>query len=245
MKVTAIIPSRFESKRFPGKPLVMIEGKSMIRRVYQQAAKSDLIDSVCVATDSEKIFTEVKGFGGNAVMTSGICRSGTDRVAEAAQTMGLNDHDVIVNIQGDQPVLQPECLNDLVQPFFTIPDLKMSTLAYEMEDEKEISDPNNVKVVFDRNGYALYFSRSKIPFDRDGKTNFQYHKHLGIYAYSYSFLQEFKNLPKSKLESVESLEQLRVLESGFRIMVSSTEHDSPSVDDPSDIEKIEKLLALT
>ncbi len=242
MKVTAIIPSRLESKRFPNKPLTMIMGKTMIERVYQQAAKSDLVDSVCVATDSGKIFAEVEGFGGKAVMTSDNCRSGTDRVAEAAKNMGLEGHDVIVNIQGDQPILHPECLDDLVQPFFRVPDLRMSTLAYAMKEEKEIADPNNVKVVFDTNGYALYFSRSKIPFDRDKARNFQYHKHLGIYAYSYSFLQEFGKLPKSDLESIESLEQLRVLENGYRIMVSVTKYDSPSVDDPADVAKIVELL---
>ncbi len=242
MKVTAIIPSRLESKRFPNKPLTMIMGKTMIERVYNQAAKSDLIDSVCVATDSEKIFEEVTGFGGNVVMTSGKCRSGTDRVAEAAKIMGLEGHDVIVNIQGDQPVLHPECLNDLVEPFFRVPGLKMSTLAYAIEDEKEVADPNNVKVVFAADGYALYFSRSIIPFDRDNAKNYQYHKHLGIYAYSYYFLQKFGTLHKSKLESIESLEQLRVLENGHRIIVSVTAHDSPSVDDPVDIEKIEKIL---
>lgn len=242
MKVTAIIPSRFESKRFPGKPLVMIQGKTMIRRVYEQAAKSDIIDSVCVATDSDRIFAEVESFGGKVVMTSGVCRSGTDRVAEAAESLGLAKHDVIVNIQGDQPVLDPGCLNDLVAPFFKIPDLKMSTLAFEMEDGQEIADPNNVKVVFGADGYALYFSRAKIPYDRDDAKGFPYHKHLGIYAYSYTFLQEYRKMERSTLESIESLEQLRVLENGHRIMVSVTGYDSPSIDDSADVKKIEEVL---
>ncbi len=243
MKVTAIIPCRLESKRFPNKPLTMIMGKTMVERVYTQAAKSDLIDSVCVATDSERIFAEVEKFGGKAVMTSNNCRSGTDRVAESARKLGLAGHDVIVNIQGDQPVLHPECLNDLVQPFLRIPELKMSTLAYALEEEKEIADPNNVKVVFADDGYALYFSRSKIPYDRDKQKKFHYYKHLGIYAYSYSFLQEFSSLEKSALEGIESLEQLRVLENGHRIMVSVTEYDSPSVDDPADLGKINEILS--
>jgi len=242
MKVTAIIPSRFGSKRFPGKPLIKIKGQSMIRRVYQQADKSKLIDQVCVATDNEQIFAEVKSFGGKAVMTSERCLSGTDRVAEAAEIMGLQGNNVIVNIQGDQPLLEPECLNDLVQPFFKIPNLRMSTLAYSINDEKEIADPGNVKVVFDTNGYALYFSRSIIPFDRDNKKNYQYHKHLGLYAYSYSFLQEFAKMPKSSLENLECLEQLRVLENGYKIFVTVTHFDSPSVDNPDDLVKIEKII---
>ncbi len=242
MKVTAIIPSRFESKRFPGKPLYKIKGLSMIQRVYEQAAKSDLIDAVWVATDSKEIFSEVEGFGGKVIMTSGVCRSGTDRVAEAARSLGLAKQDVIVNIQGDQPLLESQCLNDLVQPFFEIADLKMATLAFALDNEKEIADPNNVKVIFDAKGYALYFSRAKIPFDRDSKKGFQYHKHLGIYAYSTAFLQEFALLPKSKLEGIESLEQLRVLENGHKIFVSVTKYDSPSVDDAADVAKIEEIL---
>ena len=174
MKVTAIIPSRFESKRFPGKPLVDIQGKTMIQRVYEQAEKSDLVDTVYVATDSDEIFTSVQGFGGNVVMTSAQCGSGTDRVAEAAQILGLAEHDVIVNVQGDQPVLQSECLNDLIHMFLLRPGLQMGTLAYGLNDEREIADPNNVKVVFDGDGFAIYFSRAKIPFDRDGISDIQY-----------------------------------------------------------------------
>ena len=242
MKVTAIIPSRFESKRFPGKPLVDIQGKTMIQRVYEQAEKSDLVDTVYVATDSDEIFTSVQGFGGNVVMTSAQCGSGTDRVAEAAQILGLAEHDVIVNVQGDQPVLQSECLNDLIHMFLLRPGLQMGTLAYGLNDEREIADPNNVKVVFDGDGFAIYFSRAKIPFDRDGISDIQYYKHLGIYAYSYSFLQEFTRLPQSRLENIERLEQLRVLESGHRIQVAVTAYNSPSVDDPADITQILDIL---
>ncbi len=242
MKVTAIIPSRYESKRFPGKPLVDIAGKTMIQRVYEQAEKSDLVDAVYVATDSDEIYTSVQGFGGNVVMTSNTCSSGTDRVAEAARILALAEHDVIVNVQGDQPVLQPECLNDLIQLFLLRPELEMGTLAYPLSDEREINDPNNVKVIFDGDKFAIYFSRAKIPFDRDGIIAVQYYKHLGIYAYSYSFLQEFTRLPQSRLENIESLEQLRVLESGHRIQVAVTVYNSPSVDDPADITKIIEIL---
>ncbi len=242
MKVTAIIPSRYESKRFPGKPLVDIQGKTMIQRVYEQAEKSDLVDAVYVATDSDEIYTSVQGFGGNVVMTSETCSSGTDRVAEAARTLGLAEHDVIVNVQGDQPVLQSECLNDLIQLFHLRPELEMGTLAYGLSDEKEINDPNNVKVIFDGDKFAIYFSRARIPFDRDRGNTVQYYKHLGIYAYSYPFLQEFTTLPQSRLENIERLEQLRVLESGHRIQVAVTVYNSPSVDDPADITKIMEIL---
>lgn len=242
MKVTAIIPSRYESKRFPGKPLVDIQGKTMIQRVYEQAAKSDLVDAVYVATDSGKIYSSVQGFGGNVVMTSAQCSSGTDRVAEAARILELAGHDVIVNIQGDQPVLQPECLNDLIQLFLQRPGLEMGTLAYVLKDKTEVDDPNNVKVIFDGDRFAIYFSRAKIPFNRDGVDNVLYYKHLGIYAYSYTFLQEYTRLPKSRLENIERLEQLRVLESGHRIQVAVTSYNSPSVDDPADIAKIAEIL---
>lgn len=242
MKVTAIIPCRYESRRFPGKPLANICSKTMIQRVYEQAEKSDLVDAVYVATDSDEIFASLQDLGDNVLMTSSTCRSGTDRVAEAARMLALGKNDVIINIQGDQPVLQPECLNDLVQPFFSIPGLEMGTLAYAIHDEKEISDPNNVKVIFDEDGFAIYFSRAKIPFDRDNADNVQYYKHIGIYAYSFSFLQEFSKLPQSRLENIERLEQLRVLERGHKIHVAVTAYDSPSVDDPADITKIIEML---
>ncbi len=242
MKVIAIIPSRYESRRFPGKPLVDIAGKTMIQRVYEQSEKSNLIDTVYVATDSDEIYTSVQEFGGNVLMTSEKCGSGTDRVAEAAQILALAEHDVIINVQGDQPVLQSECLNDLIQLFLLRPGLEMGTLAYKLNDEKEINDPNNVKVIFDRDQFAIYFSRAKIPFDRDGIDTVQYYKHLGIYAYSYSFLQEFTGLPQSRLENIERLEQLRVIESGHRIQVAVTACNSPSVDDPSDIAKVIEIL---
>ncbi|MEN8200140.1 MAG: 3-deoxy-manno-octulosonate cytidylyltransferase [Thermodesulfobacteriota bacterium] len=242
MSIIAIIPSRYDSKRFPGKPLADIQGKSMIQRVYEQAQKSELMDSVHVATDSDKIQDAIREMGGSVIMTSDNCSSGTDRVAEAARSLDLGTDDVIVNIQGDQPLLPPECLDDLVQPFFSTPDLPMATLAHRLTDEKEINDPNNVKVIFDGDHYAIYFSRARIPYNRDHRENIPYYKHIGIYAYANSFLQKFSSLPHSSLEHIEKLEQLRVIESGNRIKVTVTEYDSPSVDDPADIEKIIPLL---
>lgn len=214
----------------------------MIQRVYEQALKSTLIDDVYVATDSNAIHTSITEIGGNVIMTSANCSSGTDRVAEAARTLKLGTNDVIVNIQGDQPLLQPECLNDLVQPFFMTPTLEMATLAYNLDDEKELQDPNNVKVIFDGKGFAIYFSRAKIPFNRDNVKNIKFYKHIGIYAYSNVFLQQFTDLPHSTLEQIEKLEQLRVIESGHKIKVTVTAFDSQSIDDPADIEKITALL---
>ena len=235
MKVTAIIPSRFESKRFPGKALADIQGKTMIQRVYEQVQKSAHIDNVYVATDSDAIRSSIHEINGNVIMTSDQCSSGTDRVAEAARTLKLDENDTIVNIQGDQPFLQPECLDDLLQAFLKQPGLVMGTLAYGIKDDKEINDPNNVKVIFDKDNFAIYFSRAKIPFNRDNTQNILYYKHIGIYAYSNSFLQEFTNLPYSTLEHVEKLEQLRVIDGGHKIQVTVTDYDSPSIDDPADL----------
>jgi len=235
MKVTAIIPSRFESKRFPGKALADIQGTTMIQRVYEQVQKSTLIDNVYVATDSDAIRASINEIDGNVIMTSEKCSSGTDRVAEAARTLKLVENDVVVNIQGDQPFLQPECLNDLLQAFLKQPGLSMGTLAYGIKNNDEINDPNNVKVIFDKDNFAIYFSRAKIPFNRDNTQNILYYKHIGIYAYSNSFLQTFTTLPDSSLEHVEKLEQLRVIEGGHKIQVTVTKYDSHSIDDPADL----------
>jgi len=207
----------------------------MIQRVYEQVQKSSLIDSVHVATDSDAIRASVQEIKGNVIMTSEKCSSGTDRVAEAARSLNLEKDDIIINIQGDQPFLEPECLNDLVGAFTKTAGLEMGTLAHNMTNEEEISNPNNVKVIFDGDNFAIYFSRAKIPFNRDNTQDALYYKHIGIYAYSNSFLQEFTNLPYSLLENIEKLEQLRVIESGHQIQVTVTEHDSLSIDDPADI----------
>ncbi|MDP8226633.1 MAG: 3-deoxy-manno-octulosonate cytidylyltransferase [Candidatus Celaenobacter polaris] len=242
MKITAIIPSRFDSSRFQGKPLALICGKPMIQMVYERARSAKNISRVIVATDNQKIFDVVKGFGGEVVMTSDKCRSGTDRVAEAAEILGLDENDVIVNVQGDQPLMHPECLDELVRPFIDKTNLEISTLAFRIVKEKEIIDPKDVKVVFDNNGYALYFSRSTIPFDQDHNENINYYKHLGFYAYTYSFLQKFRDMPAGKLEKIEKLEQLRVLEHGHKIKVVITKYDSPEVDIPEDIAIIEEII---
>ncbi|PIE61553.1 MAG: 3-deoxy-manno-octulosonate cytidylyltransferase [Desulfobacterales bacterium] len=238
----AVIPSRFGSKRFEGKPLAMIAGKSLIQRAYEQASNAKNIERVIVATDDQRILKQVKEFGGEAVMTSERLRSGTDRVAETANLLNLGPDEIIVNIQGDQPHFNCECLDQLTAPFGVNPELSMSTLAIKLDDAAAALDPGNVKVTFDKNGFALYFSRSQIPFIRDKGTRADIYKHLGFYAYKKDFLDRITTLSHSVLESAEKLEQLRVLEYGYRIKVVLTEHDSPSVDRPEDIPAIEKII---
>ncbi len=242
MKIAVIIPSRYGSTRFDGKPLARIAGRPMIQMVYERAMQAEKVSEVVVATDDRRIIDAVERFGGRAVMTSEANRSGTDRVAEAAEKIGLGPDDIVINIQGDQPLIRPECLDDVVAPFFTDSGLEMSTLAFAIIRQEEITNPKDVKVTFDNNGYALYFSRSTIPFDRDGDSRFDTYKHLGIYAYTRRFLEEFRSLPEGRLEKIEKLEQLRAMEHGYRIKVVVTAYDSPEVDLPEDIARIEKLL---
>ncbi len=242
MKIFAIIPARFNSKRFPGKALADIMGKPMIQRVYEQACRSDIISEVYVATDSDRISSTITAIGGKVIMTGSQCSSGTDRVAEAAKALDLDKGDIVINIQGDQPLLQAECLSELVAPFNANPGLVMATLANRLDGEAAINDPNNVKVLIDAHGYAIYFSRAAIPFDRDKKENVQYYKHLGIYAYANAFLQEFTRLPSTLLENIEKLEQLRAIHHGYKIGITVTGFDSPSVDDVADIAKVETIL---
>ncbi len=239
----AVIPSRYGSSRLKGKPLAMIAGKPMIQRVYEQALKSKAVTHAVVATDDQRIVDAVEAFGGQALMTSDTCRSGTDRVAETASILGLSGDDIIVNIQGDQPVFNPMVIDELMAPFDLDPDLPMSTLAFKILDPREIIDPKDVKVTFDHQGFALYFSRAQIPFPRDGAQGVDFYKHLGFYAYKKAFLDTIVKLPTGWCENVEKLEQLRVLEFGHPIKVVITEHDSPEIDLPEDIKRIEARLS--
>jgi 3-deoxy-manno-octulosonate cytidylyltransferase (CMP-KDO synthetase) len=238
----AVIPSRYGSSRLEGKPLALIAGKSMVQRVYEQAQKSNSITKTIVATDDERILNAVKAFGGDAVMTSDECRSGTDRVAQTADILNLGPDEIIVNIQGDQPVFDPRTIDELIAPFNDDPDLMMSTLAFKIKDKREITDPKDVKVTFDRNGFALYFSRAQIPYPRDKETKADFYKHLGFYAYKKSFLDKLVTLPTGTCEHIEKLEQLRVLEFGYQIKVVITPYDSPEIDLPEDIKRIEAKL---
>ncbi len=242
MKVVAIIPSRFGSTRFEGKPLALICGKAMIQHVYESACRAAHMDQVTVATDDNRICMAVEKFGGQAIMTSADQRSGTDRVAEAAQKLGLALEDIVINVQGDQPLLDPRCLDEVVSPLISDHELGMSTLAYCIVNPDEYTNPKDVKVVMDAQGNALYFSRACIPFGRDEGQRFDNYKHLGVYAYRRRYLEIFRNLPTGRLEAIEKLEQLRALEYGHRVRVVVTSYDSPEVDLPSDIPRIEELI---
>lgn len=243
-RVVAIIPARYHSNRFEGKPLALINGKPMIQHVVERAQKARLLSKVVVATDDDRIAAAVKGFGGQVVMTRSDHASGTDRLAEAAERLDIAEHDVVVNIQGDQPLFPEEIVDQVAMPLLEDPALPMATLIYKIVRPEEINDPNHVKTVFDCHGNALYFSRSPIPFQRnpDEKIKPTYYKHLGFYAYRKGFLLTFVGLPTGEWERFEKLEQLRALEYGHIIRVVLTEHDSIEVDTPMDAQRVEQLL---
>ena len=202
--IHAIIPARYQSSRFEGKPLALIDGKPMIQHVVERAQASGLVTQVAVATDDERIAQVVQGFGGRAVITKPQHKSGTDRLAEAAGLLGLKGEDLIVNIQGDQPLFAPEVVAEVAQPMLAEPDLPMATLMYKITRPEEITNPNHVKTVFDRDGRALYFSRAGIPFCRDGGgSEASYYRHLGFYAYRKNFLDTFVALPMGQWERLE------------------------------------------
>ena len=242
-QVIAVIPARYHSNRFEGKPLAEIMGKPMIQHVYERAQAVPLLSRVAVATDDQRIADCVRGFGGEAVMTRADHVSGTDRLAEAATIMDIDEHDVVVNIQGDQPLFEAEVVVQVAAPLLEDPALPMATLIYRIIRPEEINDPNHVKTVFDRQGRALYFSRASIPFQRNpGEGTPTYYKHLGFYAYRKGFLLTFVGLPEGEWERFEKLEQLRALEYGYTIKVVLTEHDSVEVDTPGDLERVVELL---
>jgi 3-deoxy-manno-octulosonate cytidylyltransferase (CMP-KDO synthetase) len=241
IKAVGIIPARFASTRFPGKPLVDIAGQSMIQRVYKQAKKAACFKEVIVATDDARILDHVISFGGQAIMTSETHRSGTDRCAEVLSK--LKDRpDVVVNIQGDEPFVDPSQLSVLVDAFED-QNTAIATLAKQLKDQNVLFNPNVPKVIFNEAMEAIYFSRSPIPYLRgeaesDWTSKHAYYKHIGIYAYRSDVLQKLAALPPSPLELAESLEQLRWLESGFRIRIRITLHESVSIDVPEDLQKI-------
>ncbi len=242
--VVAIIPARYHSNRFEGKPLALINGKPMIQHVVERAGRVKLLNRVVVATDDRRIAEAVQGFGGEVVMTASDHASGTDRLAEAAELLGIDEQDVVVNIQGDQPLFAPEVVSQVAEPLLADPALPMSTLIYKIIRPEEISDPNHVKTVFDCHQNALYFSRSPIPFQRNPEEQEQptYYKHLGFYAYRKGFLLTFVALPEGEWERFEKLEQLRALEYGYTIRVVETEYDSIEVDTPADAKRVEEYL---
>jgi 3-deoxy-manno-octulosonate cytidylyltransferase (CMP-KDO synthetase) len=241
MRQVAIIPARFGSSRFPGKPLALILGKPLIQWTYEQALQVKDLDGVWVATDDGRIRDCVESFGGRAVMTREDHPSGSDRLAEAAGLLNLAPEDIVVNIQGDQPVFPPDLISQLSGVLARDPGVVMVTPVKRLGDAAAAANPNTVKVVFDRAGRALYFSRSPLPFWRDGDTPY-YYRHIGIYAYREQFLQEFVHLPPGRWEEAEKLEQLRALEHGFPIHIVETDGDTREVDTPEDLRQVEEFL---
>ncbi len=244
-EVVAIIPARYHSNRFEGKPLALIGGKPMIQHVVERAQQVELLARVVVATDDDRIADAVRSFGGEVVMTRSDHASGTDRLAEAAEKLEISETDVVVNIQGDQPLFPPEVIEQVANPLLEDPALHMSTLIYKIIRPEEIDDPNHVKTVFDCHGNALYFSRAPIPFQRNPEDQEKptYYKHLGFYGYRKGFLLTFVGLPEGEWERFEKLEQLRALEYGYTIRVVKTTYDSIEVDTPKDAQRVEELLS--
>lgn len=237
MKVIGIIPVRFKSKRFPGKPLADISGKPMVQHVYERAKKSKILDDLIIATDDKRIFEKCKEFKAKVVLT-GEHPTGTDRIAEVVKK--FKNAEIVVNIQGDEPVIDPEIIDNAVEPLIKDKKILVSTLVHKIEDENELENPNIVKVVLNKDNFALYFSRSVIPYYKNIKKIF--YKHIGLYVYRKDFLLKFVKMPQSILEKAEELEQLRILENGYKIKAVLTNYSSIPVDVPKDIKKVEKFL---
>lgn len=246
MKFVGIIPARYASQRFPGKPLAILGGKTVIQRVYEQVKK--VLEDVYVATDDDRIFKTVEGFGGKAVMTSTRHKSGTDRIEEAVQKLGA-DYDVVINIQGDEPFIHESQIKALCACFDDA-NTQIATLGKPFTAEQgteALENPNSPKIVVDNNGYAMYFSRSVIPYLRNVDRSkwigsFPYLKHIGLYAYRREVLHEVTMLPQSSLEIAESLEQLRWLQNGYKIKVGTTNVETVGIDTPADLHRAEKFL---
>ena len=247
--IVAIIPARYGSTRLPAKPLVDLRGKPMIRRVVEQVKKSELVGRVIVATDDERIASVVRSFGCEVAMTSPALRTGSDRIAAVAKD--LKGAELIVNVQGDEPLIQPEMIDEAVRPLQEDESILMGTVVKKISTAEELKSPNCVKAVLDLDGNAVYFSRSPIPFARetaqidDWHRKHRYYKHFGLYVYRRQFLLEFSSWPPSTLETAEQLEQLRVIEHGYRIRAVVTAHDSVPIDTAEDAERVRAILSRT
>jgi 3-deoxy-manno-octulosonate cytidylyltransferase (CMP-KDO synthetase) len=245
MNIIGIIPSRYASTRLPAKPLADICGKPMIQRVYEQAQRSTLLTSVIVATDDERIASVVRSFGGNVQMTPADIQSGSDRIALVAKN---HPADIVVNIQGDEPQIDPQLIDQTIRLVMDDTQAVVGTAVKKTSSHQDLFNANVVKVVLDRNNYALYFSRSPVPFVRDAKkdeewfSNTTFYKHFGIYVYRADFLQHYTGLKPSALEEAEKLEQLRILENGFRIKCAVTEYESLPVDTPEDLRRVIEIV---
>ncbi|MFA6078293.1 MAG: 3-deoxy-manno-octulosonate cytidylyltransferase [Candidatus Omnitrophota bacterium] len=243
MKAIGVIPARWGATRFEGKVLANLLGKSVIQHVWENAKKAKALDDLVVACDDERIIKVVEGFGGKAVYTSPDQPSGTDRLAEVVNPMDIN---IAVNIQGDEPLVKPIMIDSLVMALKDEKKAQMATMIKKVEDDDELTNSNVVKVVVDKNGYAIYFSRYAIPYNRTGEKEKEkrptYYKHIGLYAFTKDFLFTFRNLPKSSLENAEKLEQLRALEYGYKIKTVETKFDTVGVDTPDDLKRAEEML---
>lgn len=246
MKIIAVIPARYASTRFPAKLMQDLGGKTVILRTYEAAQQSNLFDDVFVVTDSDLIFDEIVSNGGKAIMSIREHESGSDRIAEAVENM---DVDIVVNVQGDEPFINTSALQKLIEVFDspnsrndTVNDVDLASLMFEISEDDEISNPNNVKVVVDQNGFALYFSRSIIPYPREKNMSVRYMQHIGIYAFRKQALIDFYNLPMKSLEASEKLEQLRYLEFGKRIKMVETVEKSIGIDTAEDLEKARRMF---
>lgn len=237
-KILCVIPARYSSSRFPGKPLANILKKPMIQWVYERVSNVEKIDKVIVATDDKRIYDCVNEFGGEAILT-GAHNCGTNRIAEAVKRID-EDFDIILNIQGDEPMIKKEMIEDLISTFEDT-NVYMATLKKEINSIKDINNPNIAKLITDKNDDAIYFSRSTIPYNRDG-VDVKYCKHIGVYGYKKSFLLKIANMEQTNLEISEQLEQLRVIENGFKIRVKETKYESIGVDLPEHIKKVEENL---
>ena len=238
-KILGVIPARFASSRFPGKVLAQISSKSMLQHVYERASLARYLTATIIATDDERVYNAARSFGARVVMTRADHVSGTDRVAEAASA---ENAELVVNIQGDEPLIDPAAIDAAILPLAHDPEIVMGTLKKAIEDPREITDTNVVKVVTDRNGDAIYFSRCPIPYRRDQARPGTHFKHIGLYVYRRDFLLGYSALPVGPLEQAERLEQLRALENGYRIRVVETECESLGVDTPEDLERVCKLF---
>jgi 3-deoxy-manno-octulosonate cytidylyltransferase (CMP-KDO synthetase) len=237
MIIVAAIPARYAATRFPGKLMQMLGNKTIIRHVYDNTVSTGLFNDVFVVTDSDIIYKEIKDNGGNVIMSKKEHESGSDRIAEAIAEMNV---DVIVNVQGDEPFIKKEPLEKLVR-LFNDDRIQVASLMRKITKE-EAANPNNVKVVTDKSGYALYFSRSIVPYQRDKKINVEYFLHVGVYAYKKDVLMAFTKLPQSILEKIEKLEQLRYLENGIKIKMAETDYNNIAIDTPEDLERAKSSL---
>src|ERR1019366_980200 len=238
-KILGVIPARFASTRFPGKVLAPIAGKTMLQHVYERASLATYLTSVIIATDDDRVYAAAKSFGARVRMTRSDHLSGTDRAAEVASA---EDAEIVVNIQGDEPLICPAAIDAALLPLVHDPDMVMATLKKRIEDRREITDPNVVKVVTNGSGDAIYFSRCAIPFERETSGKTPYFKHIGLYVYRRDFLLAYSALPVGPLETAEHLEQLRALEKAFSIRVVETEYESLGVDTPQDLERVSRLF---